>query len=114
MPKLPEMSGFLLSFPIDFLIHYMYLHIYIGVLAYYVQCLHVIGQVTFQSLPSASMKEIAKQSQYLDILGNLEIPARTSLGKKAVWSSEISLVIKTQCTKAKYIIYIGNQLEFLL
>ncbi len=92
----------------------MYLHIYIGALAYYVQCLHVIGQVTFQSLPSASMKEIAKQSQYLDILGNLEIPTRISLGKKAVWSSEISLVIKTQCTKAKYIIYIGNQLEFLL
>ncbi len=82
MPKLPEMSGFLLSFPIDFLIHYMYLHIYIGALAYYVQCLHAVGQVTFQSLPSASMKEIAKQSQYLDILGNLEIQPEQVWEKK--------------------------------
>uniref|UniRef100_A0A672PZZ7 Ig-like domain-containing protein n=1 Tax=Sinocyclocheilus grahami TaxID=75366 RepID=A0A672PZZ7_SINGR len=42
----------------------------------YVQCLLVIGQTTFQSLPSASVKT-GKQSQNLDILDNIEILART-------------------------------------
>ncbi len=41
-----------------------------------VQCLHVIGQTTCRSLPSASMKT-EKQSQNLDSLGNIEILART-------------------------------------
>lgn len=44
----------------------------------YVQSLQAIGQTTFQSLPSASMKTIKIQSQNTDILGNLEIQA----GKK--------------------------------
>ncbi len=33
-----------------------------------VKCLHAIGQTTFQSLPTESMKTIGKQSQNLDIL----------------------------------------------
>ncbi len=37
---------------------------------------HAIGQNTFQSLLSASMKTIRKQSQNLDILVNLEIPVK--------------------------------------
>ncbi len=42
-----------------------------------------IGQLyTFQSLLCTSMKTIGKQSQNLDILGNLEIQARTCPKKK--------------------------------
>ncbi len=44
----------------------------------YVQCLHAIGQTTFES---SSMKTIGKQSQNPYVLGKLEIPARTCPGK---------------------------------
>ncbi len=47
----------------------------------YIQCQHAIGQTYFQSIPQAIMKTEGKQSQNLDILGNLEIPARSCPGK---------------------------------
>ncbi len=49
---------------------------------YTVQCQHAIGQTYFQSIPQAIMKTEGKRSQNLDILGNLEIPARSCPGKR--------------------------------
>ncbi len=84
--------GVLLCFSTDMfstvLIHYMhmYLHCFycsllippshMQWLVVYLPCLHAIGQTTFQSLPSASMKRIGK-SKNLSNLYNLEIPGRT-------------------------------------
>lgn len=47
----------------------------------YVQCLHAIGQTTFES---SSMKTIGKHSQNPYVLGKLEIPARTCPGKRGL------------------------------
>lgn len=115
-----KVSRFWLCFLVDVLstvlkhCMHMYLHcfdLYLQILSAFtpwledhVQCLHPVGQNTFQSLPLASLKT-RKQSQNHYIFANLEVLTSTCLGKKKK---------KEDVCSPKMMIYWGLKVKWLV